>query len=243
MNKMNKFDKLFNLIMEEIVEGETSNKLTPKTVLPVDQCNPQHCYKWVKGKVNVYGCKITEDNLDAVKSFLKVREKSDLTPTVGKFVVYNPQIKEKDGQIWMNKLNGYTQGKKRLTTKNGLKFQEYIFTPKEKEEDMVEGEDYWYGFQIPKGMTFNIESGCGNNGADGSEAKSTDWLPIVNEKFDWARSRGSMEQSNFTCVSDASENKLDEKCLTSWKEQFEAFSNLDSADKEESDSANDEDTE
>lgn len=88
--------------------------------------------------------------------------------------------------------------------------------PKENEEEMEEGTDFWTGFQIPEGMTFTIPQGCGNNGADGSQAYPTDWLPIVNGKFDWARSLISMKQSNFKCIEKTNSN-ITPECLNSWE--------------------------
>lgn len=242
---MSKFNDLYNLLMEEI--EQQNEKLTAKTddkdfYLNQDECNPQHIYKWSKGLANVYGCKVTEDNLEAAKKFLKVKENPNLTPTKGKFIVYNPHISENGGQIWMNKLEGY----EKATEKNsafdgkiniqeaGLKFDEYIYQPSEDKKE--EGLDWWYGFQIPKGMKFNVEQNCGNNGADGSVAEGTQWLPIVKGKFDWARSIDSMKQSNFVRSDLTSEDKqkfkFDEKCKKSWQKQYKAFKN-DGEDKQE----------
>lgn len=213
---MSKFNDAYNRILFEEL-----NKLpTVDEVLPQDMCNPSTCFKWVKGQANVYGCMITAENLEAVTNFLQVREMPELKPQIGKFVVYNPNIAKEDGQIWTGKaqeviidnkkeivLKGYTKATPKNSafgstslTQDGLKFDEYIFIPKEDPSTMVEGEDWWYGFQIPVGIDFIIQPGCGNNGADGSTAYATDWLPIVNGKFDWARSRGSMKRSNYICV-------------------------------------------
>jgi len=229
---MENFKTLYNKIIFEDL-----NKLpTPDTILPENLCNPNNCYKWVKGQANVYGCKITEENVETVKKFLKVREKANLIPQIGRYVVYNPNIPEKGGQIWMNKLSGYTEATKENSKFDSLtlakkinegedeennevlNFTEYVFLPKTKDEEMVEGEDWWYGFQIPKTEDFKIADGCGNNGADGSTAYKTDWLPIVNGKFDWARSRESMKQSNFVCVEKGSV-KLSDECQKNWDEK------------------------
>ena len=218
---MNSFKNLYNKIIFEDL-----NKLpTTDTILPENLCNPNNCYKWVKGQANVYGCKITEENIEAVKKFLKVREKANLNPQIGRFVVYNPNIPEKGGQIWMNKLTGYVPAtnenskmKSLHLSQDGLEFDEYIWLPKENKEEQEEGNDWWWGFQIPKTEDFKIADGCGNNGADGSTAYKTDWLPIVNGKFDWARSRESMIQSNFTCIEKGSV-KLSDECQKNWDER------------------------
>lgn len=218
---MNKFDKLFNLIMEEIKDLPTTD-----TILSKDLCNPDNCYRWVKGQANVYGCMITEDNVDLATKFLqKCRENKNKKAQVGKYLVYNPNIPEDGGQVWMNKLSGYSKATSENSvfeelhiSQNGLEFDEYIFIPKEK--DLEEGLDTWVGFQIPKGMEFKIEEGCGNNGSDGSSSFETDWLPIVNGKFDWSRSLVSMRQSNFKCTG-KEQPKIDKQCLDSWNEQIQ----------------------
>lgn len=216
---MNKFDTLFNkIIFEELQKLPTTD-----TVLPENLCNPDNCYRWVKGQANVYGCLITDENVEQVSEFLKKdRENSNVKPQVGRYLVYNPHIAEKDGQVWMNKLSGYSKATSENSafdelhiSKDGLEFDEYVFIPKEK--DLEEGVDTWVGFQIPEGKTFKINKGCGNNGADESTAYETDWLPIVNGKFDWARSLASMKQSNFTCTG-KEKVKLDDQCLENWKE-------------------------
>lgn len=116
----------------------------------------------------------------------------------------------------MNKLDGYAKidGS---TEKDGLTFDAYEFKPKTNESEMVEGVDVWTGFKIPEGKDFKIPAGCGNNGADGSTAFGTDWLPIVDGKFDWARSIESMKQANFECIGKA-DAKLDEACMKAWDE-------------------------
>lgn len=219
---MSKFNDVYNRILFEEL-----NKLpTADEILPQDMCNPSTCFKWVKGQANVYGCMITAENLAAVTNFLQVREMPGLKPQVGKFVVYNPHIEEKDGQIWMNKLNGYIKATPENSkfesthlSQDGLEFDEYVFIPKKNFEEMKEGDDWWYGFQIPVGINFVIQPGCGNNGADGSTAYSTDWLPIVNGKFDWARSRGSMKQSNFICLGRGIP-ELSPEALENWNSYF-----------------------
>ena len=204
------------------ITPHTSNIPTTDTILPIELCNPENCYRWRKGQTNVYACLITNENIKDADEFLKKdRENSNISPQIGKYVIYNPNIPESDGQVWMNKLPGYSKATSENSkfsslhlSKDGLEFDEYIFIPKEK--GIEEGVDTWVGFQIPKGKTFKIESGCGNHGSDESSAFATDWLPIVNGKFDWARSRGSMKQSNYICTG-KEQIKIDDKCLQSWE--------------------------
>lgn len=195
---------------------------TTDTIFPIELCNPDNCYRWVKGRVNVYACLITNENMKNAHEFLKKdRENPNVSPQIGKYIVFNPNIPESDGQVWMNRLSGYSKATSQNSefnslhiSKDGLEFDEYIFIPKEK--DLEEGIDFWVGFQIPNGMTFKIESGCGNHGSDESLAFATDWLPIVDGKFDWARSRNSMKQSHFICTG-KEQSKINDKCLQSWE--------------------------
>ena len=219
---MNKFDELYNkIIFEEIQKLPTTD-----TILSKNLCNPNNCYRWVKGQANVYACLITNKNFEQAIEFLKKdRENSNVKPQVGKYLIYNPHIKEQDGQVWMNKLAGYSKTTPDNSafdnlhiSKDGLEFDEYIFIPKNK--DLEEGVDLGGRRQIKKRMTFKINKGCGNNGADESIAYETDWLPIVNGKFDWARSLPSMKQSNFKCIG-KEQPKINNDCLNSWNTQNE----------------------
>lgn len=220
MKKMKKFDKLYNKIVFE----EVGKLPTTDTILPESLCNPDNCYRWVKGQANVYACMITEDNVELATKFLQnCRENKNKQAQVGKYLVFNPNIPEEGGQVWMNKLSGYSKATSENSafdslhiSEGGLEFDEYVFIPKT--ENLEEGLDTWVGFQIPNGMEFKVEEGCGNNGADDSSSFGTDWLPIVNGRFDWSRSLVSMKQSNFKCTG-KEQPKIDEECLNSWKEQ------------------------
>lgn len=102
---MNKFNTLYNKLLFE----ELNMLPTTDTILPKELCNPNNCYKWIKGKANVYACLITDTNYEIVAGFLhRNRENANTKPQVGKYLVYNPHIEEKGGQIWMNKLAGYS---------------------------------------------------------------------------------------------------------------------------------------
>ena len=220
---MSKFSKAYKTIMEEIGGY-------PMTDIPLrnELCDLDHLYRWTKGKANVYACLITDENAKLSEEFLhRCRENQNKKVKIGQYIVYNPNIPEDAGQVWMNKLSGYSKasfdnsafnGKLKIS-EGGLDFEEYVFIPKI--DNLEDGVDTWVGFEIPKGMTFKIEEGCGNNGSDGSSAFETDWLPIVNGKFDWARSLASMRQSNFTCEGsiNKSEIHIDQKCIDSWNEQ------------------------
>lgn len=198
---MNKFNEVYMKIIHEQTDDSFMKKF----------------FRWNKGEVTVYAHMVTDDDIDLCNDFIaQCRENIGMKAKPGRYLVYNPNIPKKDGQVWMNKLSGYEKVPGTIT-KDGLTFEKYHYTPKE--GNLEEGTDTWIGIRIPEGVTFKIPDGLGNNGSDGSTAYGTDWLPIVNGKFDWARSEASMKQSNFINVGQETPS-IDEECLAELKKLF-----------------------
>ena len=249
MNKDDRIAKKLERIAKNIVAGDQTFDPDYK---PSDQ-SPSDLYVWVKGEVHVYACKITDENLEVCKAFVKKFCKEENQVKTDRYVVYNPDIAILDGPVWTNKLNKYKPGKEgqknlgsingsiKTTDKdfNGLVFEPFVFIPEKGSDDIhallkkegAEGSEYFIGFKMPKGMGFYAPTGYGNGDANGKivaePGEGCDyWLAIQNGKFDYGRTITSMKQSNYIGHKPSNDDKikpLDEECKKLWELAVDQF--------------------